>query len=193
MATAIVRDTAEAARCEEEHLVLPRIGTQRPTMTEDNGLARAPILEIDPRVVLRREPAHSRAPFSRTCCSTGEHGVGQRWGGDLLRKRVVSVAPAQTHVEIDRGAVDSAKGTDDYGRRNAAVQEPGAPPPLLARSDSSALQVSRRAPDLWSKSCRRSAGTTRSASLRTPACTWTRLSSMQPSAYWTLPPRLVEE
>ena len=47
MAAAVVGDAAIAARGQEEHLVLERIGGQRPAMAEDDRLPRAPILEID--------------------------------------------------------------------------------------------------------------------------------------------------
>src|SRR5262245_2332933 len=58
MPATVVRDATEPVRREEEHLVLPRIGIQGPSMAEDDGLARSPVFEVNPRAVLRREPVH---------------------------------------------------------------------------------------------------------------------------------------
>jgi hypothetical protein len=52
MPAAIVRDAAVAARRQEQHLVVPRIGRERPAVTEDDRLAGAPVLEVDLRAVL---------------------------------------------------------------------------------------------------------------------------------------------
>src|SRR5437016_14461897 len=52
MAAPVVSDDAIAVLEEEQHLRVPIIGRQRPTMTEDNGLSFAPVLEINLGAVL---------------------------------------------------------------------------------------------------------------------------------------------
>jgi hypothetical protein len=47
VAAAVMSDDAIAAIEEEQHLRIPVIGRQRPTMAEDDGLAFAPILIIN--------------------------------------------------------------------------------------------------------------------------------------------------
>ena len=59
MATPVVGDDAIAVIEEEQHLGVPIIGRQRPTVTENNGLTFAPILEIDLDPVLCRNCVHS--------------------------------------------------------------------------------------------------------------------------------------
>jgi len=58
MAASVVSDDAIAVLEEEQHLRVPIIGRQRPTMTEDNGLSFAPVLEIDLRAVLGGNRVH---------------------------------------------------------------------------------------------------------------------------------------
>jgi hypothetical protein len=62
MTAAIMRDSAKSIRGEEEHLLIPRVSVERPPVTEDNGLTRAPILVKDFRVVSR---CYARHPSSR--------------------------------------------------------------------------------------------------------------------------------
>jgi hypothetical protein len=42
--SAIVCDAAVSARCQENHLIFPRVRAKRPAMAEDDRLAFAPIL-----------------------------------------------------------------------------------------------------------------------------------------------------
>src|SRR5262249_43602424 len=47
MAAPVVRDDSVAALAKEEHLVIPRIGGQRPAMAKNDRLALPPIFVID--------------------------------------------------------------------------------------------------------------------------------------------------
>src|SRR5262245_4996743 len=47
MPAAVVSDAAIAVVGQEKHLVFPGIGTERPTVTEDNGLAAAPVFVVN--------------------------------------------------------------------------------------------------------------------------------------------------
>lgn len=47
MASAIVGNTAISARGEENHLVIPRIRTEWPAVTEDDGLPFSPIFVVN--------------------------------------------------------------------------------------------------------------------------------------------------
>src|ERR1041384_4649477 len=56
---AIVCDAAITSGREKVHLVIKRVGRQRPTMTEDHWLAAAPVVVIDLRPIFCRNRAHS--------------------------------------------------------------------------------------------------------------------------------------
>src|SRR5208283_231594 len=43
----IMRDDSEATLAEEQHLSVPVVGGERPAMTEDDGLSRAPVLVVN--------------------------------------------------------------------------------------------------------------------------------------------------
>jgi hypothetical protein len=58
MAAAVDADHAIAMMDEEQHLSIPVVGAERPTMMEDDGLALAPILVEDLNAVLRSNEAH---------------------------------------------------------------------------------------------------------------------------------------
>ena len=45
--TTVMRDATIAMRREIEHLVLEGVGTERPAMAEDDGLAGAPVLVVE--------------------------------------------------------------------------------------------------------------------------------------------------
>jgi hypothetical protein len=47
VATPVERDGAEAVVCEEQHLPVPRVGAQRPSVRERDGGAFAPVLVMD--------------------------------------------------------------------------------------------------------------------------------------------------
>ena len=58
MSAAIMRNRAKSMRGEKHHLVFPRVRTERPAVTEDHGLARAPVLVVDCGSVFRRDRGH---------------------------------------------------------------------------------------------------------------------------------------
>src|SRR2546425_1107335 len=60
VAAPVVRDTAVSVRGEKDHLVVPRVGAERPAVTEDNGLAAAPVLVVNLRAVSRPDPCAIR-------------------------------------------------------------------------------------------------------------------------------------
>jgi len=51
-------DAAVAAGGQKKHLVLESVRAQRPAVAEDDGLTRAPVVEIDFGPVLGCESAH---------------------------------------------------------------------------------------------------------------------------------------
>jgi hypothetical protein len=63
MAAAVMRDAAVTARGQKEHLVLKCVRAQRPPVAEDDGLSRAPVIEINLRPVFCRDRAHAFVPF----------------------------------------------------------------------------------------------------------------------------------
>ena len=76
MPTPVCSDNPVSVRCEEEHLVFKRVRRQRPAMTEDNRAACAPILEVNPRSVRRRQHI-ANDTFARG----GSVGLGQTSNG----------------------------------------------------------------------------------------------------------------
>src|SRR5882672_2517015 len=47
-----------AMQAEEQHLGVPVVGAERPAVTEDDGLALAPVLVVNLRAVFRRDRVH---------------------------------------------------------------------------------------------------------------------------------------
>ena len=64
MASAVVRDDAEAVVDEENHLRVPVIGRQRPAMAEHDGLTLAPILVEDLDAVFGGDGGHGNSPLA---------------------------------------------------------------------------------------------------------------------------------
>src|SRR5215468_6873470 len=64
VATTVMCDNPVTLREEVEHLVVPVIGTQRPSMVEDNGLgvAGTPILVEDAGAIRRSHGTHCHSP-----------------------------------------------------------------------------------------------------------------------------------
>lgn len=67
VAATIVRDAAVAVGRKKEHLRFPGVCAQRPAVTEDDRLTRAPVLVIDLRFVPSSDRAHSLFPFVVPC------------------------------------------------------------------------------------------------------------------------------
>jgi hypothetical protein len=55
VATSVVRNHTISALRQEQHLVVPGVGAQRPAVAEDDGSSGAPILEVDLAPILRRD------------------------------------------------------------------------------------------------------------------------------------------
>src|SRR4029453_11992791 len=58
VAAPVVGDAAISVGSQEEHLIFPGIGRERPAMAEDNGLTLAPVLVIDLRAVFSGDGTH---------------------------------------------------------------------------------------------------------------------------------------
>ena len=63
MTAAVTSDAAIATRGQKEHLVLKRGRAQRPAVAKDNGLTRAPVVEVDLCSVLGGNRVHSLFSF----------------------------------------------------------------------------------------------------------------------------------
>src|SRR4029453_6789601 len=73
VAAPVVGDAAISVGSQEEHLIFPGIGRERPAMAEDNGLTLAPVLVIDLRAVFGGD---------------GTHGTSFGWSGAFPRKKL---------------------------------------------------------------------------------------------------------
>ena len=60
VAAAVVGDAAVAAGGQEQHLVFPGVGAERPAVAEDDRLPGAPVLVVDLRAVFRFDEWHER-------------------------------------------------------------------------------------------------------------------------------------
>ena len=82
--------------------------TRGQTMAEDDRLAGAPVLEVDPRTVLRREPVHRALSLrSEASAIDGEHGAGQGCGLRFAWRNEVSASVGgRAGVEIDTRTVE---------------------------------------------------------------------------------------
>jgi hypothetical protein len=96
---AVVGDAPGALRRQEDHLVLPGIGAQRPAMAEDHRLSPAPVLVVDLGAVGRGEPSHGK--FSpvvtvrlrrRRRCAAGQRDDRQAHGHRHVRAANEDVA-----------------------------------------------------------------------------------------------------
>src|SRR5690242_4743823 len=58
VSTAIMGDNSIAMMQEEQHLVIPVVGTERPTMAENYRLSIAPVLVVNLDTVFRRNRGH---------------------------------------------------------------------------------------------------------------------------------------
>jgi len=78
----IVRDAAVSLGGQKEHLILERVGVERPAMTEDYGLTRAPVLVVDLGAVLGSD--HARRPDRPRTCGrrtlVARFGIGAKRG-----------------------------------------------------------------------------------------------------------------
>lgn len=58
MPAPIMCDATIAARCQEEHLVFPRIRVQWPAMAENNRLTFTPVFEVNLRSIFDGDCVH---------------------------------------------------------------------------------------------------------------------------------------
>ncbi len=65
MTPPVVRDHAIAMLPEEQHLGVPVVRGQRPTVRENDRLSRAPVLVVNLCSVLRGNSRHKYAPLLR--------------------------------------------------------------------------------------------------------------------------------
>ena len=63
VAAAVMGYDAIAATEEEQHLIVPVVGRQRPTVTEHDGLTFAPVLVINLRAVFGCDHGHDCYPY----------------------------------------------------------------------------------------------------------------------------------
>src|ERR1019366_7063205 len=63
MAAAVMGDAAVSADAQKHHLVFPGVRAQRPPVTEDHGLSRAPVLVVDLRAVFGSDRGHCLSPW----------------------------------------------------------------------------------------------------------------------------------
>ena len=83
MAASVVSDDAIAVLEEEQHLRVPIIGRQGPTMTEDNRLSFAPVFEVDFRAVFGGNRVHD----GEILTFRADLKIGQWTEGVLLPKK----------------------------------------------------------------------------------------------------------
>ena len=105
VAAAVVRDAAVAVRRQEDHLVFPGVGAQRPAVAEDDRLPAAPVLVVDLRAVFGRDRAHR----IRSLIAVGG-GLGR--GGARGGRR---------HLERDAGHETGSADQDLAARRHRFV------------------------------------------------------------------------
>src|SRR5262249_5782300 len=69
MSTTVVRHNSEAVLCEKEHLTVPHVGVQRPSVREGYDWTRAPVFVVDRRAIFHRDGAHVHV----SCASSLQH------------------------------------------------------------------------------------------------------------------------
>src|SRR5438477_11108664 len=119
MATPVVGYDAIAVVEEEQHLCVPIIGRQRPTVTEYNGLTFAPVFIIDLGSVLCRYCVHSfimhiirfgNASIVRHDAAYGNRSENSGEKGQLLRKQNLEGDPRQRERALHDDRVCRAVG-----------------------------------------------------------------------------------
>src|SRR5580658_4293866 len=64
VAAPVVRDDSVAVLAEEQHLSVPVVCGERPSVTEHDGLTCAPVFVINLRTIFCRNRWHERSPYS---------------------------------------------------------------------------------------------------------------------------------
>ena len=84
MATAIMGNDPKAAVKEEQHLRIPVVGRQRPTMAEDDGLSRTPVFVEYFGTVFGGDRGHREPPASLNCVDRAKNGTKGSAGASVL-------------------------------------------------------------------------------------------------------------
>src|SRR5271154_6606013 len=119
MASPVVRDHSIAALPEEQHLPVPIVSAQRPTVREDNGLSRAPVLVINLCSIFGCNSCHKTLSF---VCIEKTFGAVNRSRGTSLRQALLPpfACPAPSHGDSRSAAIPvgvSHKSTSIAGTR----------------------------------------------------------------------------
>ena len=78
-------DDAKAAVEEEQHLRIPVVGRQRPTMAEDDGLSRTPVFIEYLCTVFGGDRGHREPPASLNCVDRAKNRTKGSAGASVLR------------------------------------------------------------------------------------------------------------
>src|SRR5438552_771621 len=91
MTAAVVRHDPEAVAGQEQQLVIPGVGSQRPSVAEDDRATGSPILEEDLRTVLRGDFRHGVL----LGCAAKNRIHPTRWQHDSRQRRAAPSARAR--------------------------------------------------------------------------------------------------
>ena len=133
VAAAVVRDAAVSAVGQKDHLVFPGVRAERPAVTEDDGLSRAPVLVINLRAVFGRDCGHGIFSFS------DELIFAIRKGPLNDRERFRFECRFRGGCTAPRSRIDQRPESVSYDRR-----EPAAVKPMLNRLPRRRRLVSKR-------------------------------------------------
>ena len=81
VAAAVMGDDAIAVTEEEQHLIVPVVGRQRPTMAEHDGLTFAPVLVEDLDAVFGLHDAHGMPAFAAVAVARGNRNLSRPSAG----------------------------------------------------------------------------------------------------------------
>ena len=100
MPTAVVGDDAVALGKEEQHLIVPVIGRQRPTVTEHDGLSTAPIFVEDLHTAGCGEREGAQLSSGCEVAHTGTHSGAACWSMESPKRE----EPSGALLAFDRRA-----------------------------------------------------------------------------------------
>jgi hypothetical protein len=102
----VVRDTLKTARREEDHLGVPVLGAERPTVAEHDGWSAARVLVVDLRAVLEALAEEFAAAGVPVAVLDRRHGLEKPYGqqaqhdpGHRLNRLVLPAMPAPPPLE----------------------------------------------------------------------------------------------
>src|SRR5215475_7439988 len=85
MAAAVMGDDPKTAIEEEQHLRIPVVGRQRPTVAEDDGLSRTPVFVEYLGTVFGGDSGHREPPASLNCVDRAKNRTKGSAGASVLR------------------------------------------------------------------------------------------------------------